>query len=103
VDPCAGILLHAKVGQYVLAGAMIAEPFSNKQGRVVWQDAALRIDECIQYSDEAVMVPPIVSHRVTTEMGVEAFSYHACARLLTTVTKHGALQIVTPCALSAAA
>ena len=73
VDPCAGILLHAKVGQYVLAGPMIAELFSNKQSRVIWQNAALRIDECIKYSDEAVVVPPIVSHRVTTEMGVEAF------------------------------
>lgn len=73
VDPAAGILLYTKVGQRVRDGDVIAELFTH-QSVLVLQTAAARIEACVQYSDEPVEVPPIISHRVTKEKGMEAFT-----------------------------
>jgi pyrimidine-nucleoside phosphorylase len=76
VDPCAGILLHVKVGNKVLTGDVIAQVYTNLDGDIL-QTAVARINKCIQYSDQPITVPPIVSHRVTKEKGMEAIAIPA--------------------------
>ena len=72
VDATAGIWLHAKVGMKVQCGDEIAQLFTNKEEAVLAM-ALARFHECLEYSDEPVQVPPIVTHVVTSAHGVQEF------------------------------
>jgi pyrimidine-nucleoside phosphorylase len=68
VDATAGILLHKKVGQAIKVGELVATVYGNKD----LEQATTQIQSAIQYSSTPVVVPVIITHRVTAN-GMEDF------------------------------
>lgn len=75
VDPTAGILLKAKVGHAIKVGDEIAQLFTSvdDDDGVILATAVERFHSCLEYSSVPVTVPPIISHVVTSENGVQEF------------------------------
>ena len=72
VDPFAGIWYFTKVGDKVTKGTVMAHVFCSKDTTTVAM-AVKRLQECIEYSKEPVDVPPIVSHKVTLDQGMQPY------------------------------
>jgi pyrimidine-nucleoside phosphorylase len=58
IDPAVGIELHAKVGDFVQSGALIAE--IHAANRAAAERAVAKILACYQFSAQPVRVPPLV-------------------------------------------
>jgi pyrimidine-nucleoside phosphorylase len=74
VDPFAGIWFHAQTGDWVTAGTVLADVYCNNNDDDGVVDACVqRLEECFAYAQDPVVVPSILTHRVTTAGTEELF------------------------------
>jgi pyrimidine-nucleoside phosphorylase len=77
VDASAGIWWHVKVGEAVTKGNSVATLYTNLSESVL-KEATAMVEETIQYSDEPITIPPIISHFVSKGGHIEEFTIPTC-------------------------
>jgi pyrimidine-nucleoside phosphorylase len=71
VDPAAGIEFYCQTGDPVVAGDTVIARLYTHQSEQGLAAALERLRSAVQYSNEPVERPPIVTHRVSSQSGVE--------------------------------
>jgi pyrimidine-nucleoside phosphorylase len=77
VDPAAGIYVHRKVGDQVQEGQVVMTLSTNRAH--ILGSCMTILESAMEYSEEKVELPPIISHIVTTSaQGIQEFTIPAC-------------------------